>query len=197
MVLLTLVACTSSKPSPQESLVSIIIERAQISDNAKTFHLSKKLYSKLVELEPNKISHHYGYVRSINNISDVNALKDYIDISDDYQLWADDKYVSFLVMSLLYHNLNEQASIALTRGINFKLKEATIFRLRSAIDINKGQYQRAENSYLECLSLPSGFQPCLFDYWKFLKNTKQISKLNDLEKNYELSDMPKETDVLN
>lgn len=195
--MISLVACTSPKPTPQESLVSIISERAQISDKAQTFHLSKKLYSKLVELEPNKISHHYGYIRSINNINDVNALKDYIKISDKYMLWADDKYVSFLVMSLLYHNLNAQASTILTRGVNFKIKEVTIFRLRSAININKGQYDTAEEIYLECLSLPSDIRACLVDYWKFLKNTNQISKLIKLEKNYNLSDMPKETDILN
>jgi len=194
---MSLAACTSPKPTPQESLVSIISERAQISDNAQTFHLSKKLYSKLVELEPNKISHHHGYIRSINNINDVNALKDYIKISDKYMLWADDQYVSFLVMSLLYHNLNVEASTVLARGINFKIKQVTIFRLRGAININKGQFDTAEEIYLKCLLLPSDIRACLVDYWKFLKKTKQTSKLIKLEKNYNLADIPKETDILN
>ena len=196
-LLISLVACTSPKPSPQESLVSIMSGRAQVSDNAKTFHLSKRLYSKLIELEPKELSHHYGYIRSVNNIRDLNALKNYFKVSDDYMLWAEDKYVSFLVMSLLYHNLNEQASAVLTKGISYNLKESTVLRLRGAININKGQYENAEKVYLECLSLPSDTQACAVDYWKLLNNTKQTLKLIDLERNYNLSDVPKGTDILN
>ena len=186
VLLTSLVACTSPKPSPEDSLISVIIERAQISDDSKTFHLSAKLYSKLVELQPDNMSNHIGFIRSVTNINDVNALKNYTKLSNNSRFLSDEEFVEFLVTSLLYHNLNDEAYELLNRAKNYNLAGTAILRLRGAVNVNQGQYDRAEANYLDCLASKLNIQPCLSDYQKLLSNTHQTSKLLELERKYKI-----------
>jgi len=186
VLLTSLVACTSPKLSPEDSLISVIIERAQISDDSKTFHLSAKLYSKLVELQPDNMSNHIGFIRSVTNINDVNALKNYTKLSNNSRFLSDEEFVEFLVTSLLYHNLNDEAYELLNRAKNYNLAGTAILRLRGAVNINQGQYDRAEANYLDCLASKLNIQPCLSDYQKLLSNTHQTSKLLELERKYKI-----------
>ncbi len=181
-MLFILSACATKQVSPQDTLVSIISDRAEVSDQAGTFQLSTKLYLKLQEINPDNLTYHTGYLRAVRQTRDRTSLLQYLN-SNNKDLPAENpKILPELIFTLLSFDLNDDALKLLEQQPQDTIEESTFYWLRGAININWERIGLAEADYKECLLVDSLKEECLFDYVQLLKRTNKEEELMELIK---------------
>jgi len=178
--IMSLNACTSSRPSPQASLLNALTERAQLSDQAKTYHLSAKLYSRLRNLDPSNISYHVGYVRALRHTKDLTTFLKYQETLDNSQFNGQVNLLTEHVFTMLSFDLNTAAIQLLDDQKEYIKPKASYHWLRGAIFLNEGKNELAEDQYKLCLSQAPKDEGCLYDYVLLLQKTTQNAKAQSL-----------------
>jgi hypothetical protein len=181
-LLFILSACATKQVSPQDTLVSIISDRAEVSDQAGTFQLSTKLYLKLQEINPDNLTYHTGYLRAVRQTRDRTSLLQYLNSNNKDLLAENPKILPELIFTLLSFDLNDDALKLLEQQPQDTIEESTFYWLRGAININWERIGLAEADYKECLLVDSLKEECLFDYVQLLKRTNKEEELMELIK---------------
>lgn len=178
-----LYACTSASPNPQASLMSVMSERAALSDKAETYHLSSKLYARLIESDPNNISYKIGYIRALRNTGDRASFLQYEKSKKLSTIHGSREYVTELIFTMLKFDLNLEAMQYLEQEQRYNSNQSLLFWLRGAVFLNQGKLDLAEKEYENCLAYEPKDEGCLFDYGQLLKKRENYNKLKGLQKN--------------
>ena len=181
-LLFILSACATKQVSPEETLVSIISDRAEVSDQEGTFQLSTKLYLKLQEINPDNLTYHTGYLRAVRQTKDRTSLLQYLNSNNKDPLAESPKFLPELIFTLLSFDLNDDALKLLERQPQGTLEKSTFYWLRGAININWGKLGLAESDYKECILGDPFKEECLFDYVQLLKKTNKEKELMEFIK---------------
>jgi hypothetical protein len=181
-LLFILSACATEQVSPEDTLVSIISDRAELSDQAGTFQLSTKLYLKLQEINPDNLTYHMGYLRAVRQTKDRTSLLQYLNSNNTGVLAENPKILPELIFTLLSFDLNDDALKILEQQPQDAIEKSTFYWLRGAININWERLGLAEVDYKECLLVDPFKEECLFDYVQLLKRTNKEEELMELIK---------------
>jgi tetratricopeptide (TPR) repeat protein len=164
VALFSLFGCSGSKPSPEQSIINIIRERASQSEKEDTPQASLKLYSKLLELEPDNIRNHIGFLGAVRKARSRQAFGHYLGAFST--LPAEKKnsdYIVEVVFTMLDFDLSQDAREFVEKNKGILSSKETEFWLSGAIEISAGNLNQAKEKYENCLVLNPTNRPCRYD----------------------------------
>ena len=164
ITLLPLIGCSSPKPNTEDSIIVILKERASQTDQQNNHKTSLKLYSKLIELEPNNIDNHIGFIGAVRKSRNREAFNRYM--SAPLSLPNANKnsdYITEVVYTLLAFNLGQKAREFLRNNQSVFPNKKTLYWLSGAIELSNGNLTGASEYYKNCLAIDPNYLPCAYD----------------------------------
>lgn len=159
-----MIGCSSPKPNTEDSIIVILKELASQTDQQNNHKTSLKLYSKLIELEPNNIDNHIGFIGAVRKSRNREAFNRYM--SAPLSLPNANKnsdYITEVVYTLLAFNLGQKAREFLRNNQSVFPNKKTLYWLSGAIELSNGNLTGASEYYKNCLAIDPNYLPCAYD----------------------------------